>query len=68
MVPDGVAITSGALVGAAVGAGTAVGAADAPVSPLDGIGVAVADEPHANIAVSRSASGPRIINLGFLSQ
>ena len=68
MVPDGVAITSGALVGAAVGAGTAVGAADAPVSPLDGIGVAVADEPHANIAISRSDNGPRMVNFGFLSQ
>lgn len=73
-------LTSGAFVGAAVGAGaevllvdgTAVGAAvvgaGPPVSPVDGIGVAVADEPHAKMAASRRARGPRIINLGFFNQ
>ncbi len=80
MVPEGFAITSGALVGIAVAAGadvpppegTAVGAAvvatGASGSEVAGIGVAVADEPHASMAANRRAKGPRIINLGFFIQ
>ena len=52
--------------------GTAVGAAvvapGAPGSDFAGIGVAVAEEPHANMAASQRAKVPRIINLGFLNQ
>ena len=40
--------------------GTAVAAA--------GAGVAVADDPHANMAASRRARGPRIIIFGFFNQ
>ncbi len=47
--------------------GAAVVAAGAPESVLVG-GVAVADEPHANMAANRSTKGPRIINLGFFNQ
>ncbi|MCH8799444.1 MAG: hypothetical protein IH963_00895 [Chloroflexi bacterium] len=75
-------ITAGAAVGAAVGAGTAVAPPDgtavgaiavgagAPgaVVGAAGLGVAVADEPHAKIAASRSANGPRTISLGFFNQ
>jgi hypothetical protein len=76
MVPEGLTITSGALVGTAVadGAdvapenGTAVGAAVVAVSPVDGIGVAVAEEPQANMAANRRAKDPRIINFGFFNQ
>ena len=78
MVPEGLTITSGALVGTAVadGAdvapenGTAVGAAvvGVAVSPFDGIGVAVAEEPQANMAANRRAKDPRIINFGFFNQ
>tara|TARA_B100001146_G_scaffold210089_1_gene207647 strand:- start:761 stop:994 length:234 start_codon:yes stop_codon:yes gene_type:complete len=77
MVPEGFAITSGALVGEAVAAGAdapppegiAVGAAAALVGTgAAAIGVAVADEPHAKMAASMRARGPRIINLGFLNQ
>jgi len=39
--------------------GTAVAAA--------GAGVAVADDPHANMAASIRARGPRIIIFGFLN-
>jgi len=75
-VPEGLTITSGALVGTAVadGAdvapenGTAVGAAVVAVSPVDGIGVAVAEEPQANMAANRRAKDPRIINFGFFNQ
>ena len=49
-------------------AGTAVGAAVALVSPVDGTGVAVAEEPHAIRATNRIAKGPRIISLGYFIQ
>ena len=32
-----------------------------------GAGVAVGDDPHANMAASRGARGPRIIIFGFLN-
>ena len=52
--------------------GIAVGAAvvgtGASVSPVDGLGVAVAEEPHAKMATSNRANGPRIIILGFFNQ
>ena len=74
------AIATGASVGVAVGAGadpvlpegTAVGAmaVDAPGAAVGaaGMGVAVADEPQANIAANSSAKGPRIMILGFFNR
>jgi len=54
--------------GAFVG-GTAVGEvlAGAEVGEA-GTGVAVAEEPQANMATNRRAKGPRIIILGFFNQ
>ena len=49
--------------------GTAVGAAVvAAGAPVCGTGVAVAEEPQANMATSRRAKGPRIISFGFFNQ
>ena len=74
--PESLATTSGALVGAALAAGadlspdagTAVGAAVAPVSLVGGTGVAVAEEPQAIIATNRIAKGPKTISLGCFIQ
>ena len=83
MTPDGLTITSGIAVGAAVGAGTdvpapppvegtavgamAVGAPGTAVAAA-GTGVAVADDPQANMAASKRAKGPRIMIFGFFNQ
>ena len=79
--PDGLTITSGIAVGAVVGAGTDVAE---PLPPVEdgtevgamavapgaaaGMGVAVAEDPQANIAASRRAKGPRIMIFGFFNQ
>ena len=51
----------GQIVGEARG-GTAGAVADA------GIGVAVAEEPQANMAANSNAKGPKTMNFGFLNQ
>ena len=56
-----VALVDVTAVGASVFAAEAFDAEDA------GIGVAVADEPHASMAASKSAMVPMVINLDFLS-
>ena len=74
--PEGLATAWGASVGTAVGAGaafipfdgTAVGAAAALGAGADDHGTAVAEDPQARIAASRSAKGPRIRSLGCLKQ
>ena len=50
----------GAIAVGEVLAGTAVGDAD--------IGVAVAEEPQANMAANSNAKGPKAMNFGFLNQ
>ena len=50
----------GAIAVGEVLAGTAVGDA--------GIGVAVAEEPQANMAANSNAKGPKAMNFGFLNQ
>ncbi|MBC8281002.1 MAG: hypothetical protein H8E48_09475 [Chloroflexi bacterium] len=66
----GTAVAAGADVAPAAGTavGAAVVAAGAPGFVFSGIGVAVADEPHASMAANSRARGPRIINLGFFNQ
>ena len=74
--PEGLAVAWGASVGTAVGAGaafipfdgTAVGAAAALEAGAADWGTAVAEDPQARIAASRSAKGPMIRSLGFLNQ
>ena len=60
-VDAGLPLVDGTEVGEALG-GTAVADADA------GIGVAVAEEPQANMAANSNAKGPKTINFGFLNQ
>ena len=50
----------GAIAVGEVLAGTAVGDAD--------IGIAVAEEPQANMAANSKAKGPKTMNFGFLNQ
>ena len=60
-VDAGLPLVDGTEVGEALG-GTAVADADA------GIGVAVAEEPQANMAANSNAKGPKTMNFGFLNQ
>ncbi len=48
--------------------GTEVGASGAADVGAAGMGVAVAEDPQANIAASRRAKGPRIMIFGFFNQ
>lgn len=56
----------GAIAVGEVLAGTAVG--DAGDAGDAGIGVAVAEEPQANMAANSNAKGPKAMNFGFLNQ
>ena len=73
MVPEGAAAIADAPVGATVAAGAVVApaagtAVGAVVACGAETGVAVADEPHARMAASRRAKGPRIIAFGCFNQ
>ena len=56
----------GAIAVGEVRAGTAVG--DAGDAGDAGNGVAVAEEPQANMAANSNAKGPKAMNFGFLNQ
>ena len=51
-----------------MGAGAAVALTDGTEVGAAGMGVAVADEPQANIAANSRAKGPRTMILGFFNQ